>query len=66
MKVNKLNLAIAMAKKDWNFSKLSEMCGISRPTLSNLNLGKECKPQTFIKIARALEVEPYEIVEQKE
>ncbi len=56
MKINKVKLLTAMASKCYNFSQLSEACGVSRATLSYINNGKSCKPEIAGKIAKALEV----------
>lgn len=66
LKANALNLAVAMDNKGYNFSKLAEASGISRSTLSSINNGKECKIPVFVKIAKALDVDPRVIIEQKE
>lgn len=54
MKLNERELAIALAEKGWNFKRLAKECGVSRTTLSYINCGKRCAPETAGKIAQAL------------
>lgn len=63
MKIDPLKLSIAMANKQFSFARLSEMAGVSRVSLSYINSGKRCKPVTAGKIAKALDVDVTELLE---
>lgn len=63
MKVSKQKLSIAMARKQLNFSKLSEESGVSRTTISYISNGKSCRPDIAAKLAAALGVDVTEIIE---
>lgn len=55
MKLNERKLAVALAEKGWNFKRLADESGVSRTTLSYINCGKRCTPETAGKIAQALD-----------
>jgi len=63
MRVSKFKLGLAMLHKEWNFTQLAEMSGVSKATLSAVNCGKSCKGEVVCKIAAALGVDPAELVE---
>lgn len=53
-----------MAKLGMNYSQLSIAAGVSRQTISYINAGKSCKPDVLSKLAKALEVEPEDLIEE--
>lgn len=63
MKINVNKLFVAMARKGINFSELSSISKVSRPTLSYIKNGKTCRPDVVSKIAAALGVDVTEIIE---
>ena len=64
MKIDKNKLAIALARKCWNQRTLRDNSLISSQTLRNVNAGKEVLPETAGKIARALDVDVTEILQE--
>ena len=62
MHIDSDKLAFALARKEIGFIDLAKVSGISRTSLSYVNCGKSCKPQTAGAIARALGVPVEEIV----
>lgn len=63
MKVDKNKLSVAMARKTVNFIELSKLSTVSRVTLSAINNGKTCNAVTASKIAKALDVDVTELLE---
>lgn len=63
MKINSLKLSIVMAEKELNYSELSRLSNVSRTSLSYISSGKNCNPATVGKIAKALEVDVTELLE---
>jgi putative transcriptional regulator len=57
MRINRVQLATELARKDINIKKLSELSGLSRVTVSNVKCGKTCSSSTARKIANALDVD---------
>ena len=63
MRINKIKLCIALAKRDWTMEQLSKECKVSRQTISNIKNGKSCPFLTAVKIAEALGVEVTDLLE---
>ena len=63
MRLDKKKVQLRMAKLGFNQAAVAERAGISRQTLSYVMNGRNCKPEMLGKIAKALEVEPEEIIE---
>ena len=51
-------------KRDITQKQLAEMCGLSRATINGVSCGRSCSGKTIMKIARALDMEPDEILER--
>lgn len=67
MRINKRKLKIAMANVCMNTADLQKVADIPRPTLDGAMQGKGVSPKTMGKIARALGIQPSEIlVDEKE
>lgn len=66
MKVSKSKLTIALARKCWNQRDLRDNAVVSAQTTVNINKGKDIMPATVGKIARALDVDVTEIIEQED
>lgn len=64
MKVNNVKLNLFMVREKINFTELAKVSGVSRPTLSYINNGKQCRMDVVCKIAEALNVEPEELIEK--
>jgi len=63
MKANKLKLKIAMARACMNTEDIQKTTGMPRPTINNVMTGKNVRPATIGKIAKALSVDVEEILE---
>ena len=63
MKVNRKKLEMAMARACMNSAALPAVTGLPRPTVNNAIVGKGVRPATLGRIAKALGVDPEEIVE---
>lgn len=66
MKVNRKKLQIAMARACMNSADLPAAAGLPRPTVHNAIVGKGVRPGTLGRIAKALNVDPAEILEDEE
>ena len=63
MKVNRKKLELAMARACMNSADLPVAAGLPRPTVQNLIVGKSVRPATLGRVAKALGVDPEEIVD---
>lgn len=52
-----------LAKRDLNQTKLAELAGVSRATISYIRGGKSCSDEVANKIAAALQVDLKKLVE---
>lgn len=66
MKANKKALQLAMARACLNRRELAEKAGIPESTLQGVINRCSVRPATLGKVARALGVDPLEIMEQEE
>lgn len=66
MKVNRKKLELAMARACMTSAELPAVAGLPRPTVQNAVVGKGVRPATVGKIAKALGVDPVEIIEMEE
>ncbi len=63
MRIDKIKLDLAMAKKAFSAKKLSESCGVSQVTIVRITKGiQNARPETVGKIARALGVDVLDII----
>ena len=60
MRFDEIKLAVAMAKKGLNLTRLSQESGVSRQTLSMVKAGKV---DIAVKIAKALDCDVKELLE---
>lgn len=65
MKINKVFLAALLARENLTSKALAEKAGISRVTVSAVKCGKTCAWDTANAIAKALNVDIADIVEQE-
>jgi len=65
-KVERKKLELAMARACMNSAALPAAAGLPRPTVQNAIVGKGIRPATLGKIARALGVDPVEIIQEGE
>lgn len=63
MKVNRKKLELAMARACMNSADLPTAAGLPRPTFQNAVVGKSVRPATLGRIAKALDVDPAELME---
>ncbi|WP_312047566.1 helix-turn-helix domain-containing protein [Anaerotignum sp.] len=63
MRIDEIKLAVIMARKKLNLTKLAELSGISRATLSLAKAGKRIKPETAAIIADALRCDVKDLLE---
>lgn len=63
MRINRIKLCMVVEMRGITYTKLSEISGLSRQTISAVKQGKRCNEVTARKIADALEVNLSEIVE---
>ena len=66
MKVNRQKLYLALARACMDSADLPAATGMPRPTVQNAIVGKSVRPSTLGKIAKALGVDPADIVEMEE
>ena len=66
MKANKKALLLAMARACVGRKEISEKAGMPEMTVKNVLDGRSVRPATLGKVARALGVDPLEIIEQEE
>lgn len=64
MKISKQKIDIAMARKCITTSELAEKAQVPKPTVNAIVGGRNAKPITVGKVARALNVDVTEIIEQ--
>lgn len=65
LRINRIKLAVAMAKQDITQIQLAEKAGVCRNTISCIRSGKSCRDIIGIKIAKALNVSIDEIIEKE-
>lgn len=65
MKVDRKKLELAMARACMESRDLPAAAGLPRPTVQNAIVGKGVRPSTLGRIARALGVDPEEIVKEE-
>lgn len=63
MKVDKYKLELAMARACMNTDDLQKAAEMPRPTLNNVIIGKNVRPGTLGRVAKALGVDVTEIIE---
>lgn len=63
MKADRRKLEIAMAKSLMNSDDLQKASGMPRPTVNNVITGRNVRPGTIGRIAKALNVDVIEILE---
>lgn len=63
MKANRKKLELAMAKACMNTEDIQTVSQMPRPTINNVICGKSVRPATIGKIAKALNVDVTEILE---
>ncbi|WP_035317109.1 helix-turn-helix transcriptional regulator [Clostridium sp. MSTE9] len=65
MKASKLKLELAMARACMNSDDLTKAANLPRPTLNNVITGRNIRPATIGKVARALGVDVADLIESE-
>lgn len=60
-----MKVLIAAAKKDWLQKDLADATGMTKGNLSVIMNGKNCNARTAVRIAKALDVDVTEILEDE-
>mgnify|MGYP000644840916 FL=1 len=66
MKANRKKLELAMARACMDMVDLVKKSAMPRPTVNNVIMGRDVRPATIGKIARALDVDVADILEVEE
>lgn len=66
MKLDRKKFDLASARACMSINDIAEKTGIPRPTISNVALERGTSPVTLGKIARALGVDPLDIIKETE
>lgn len=64
MKANRERMEIAMARACMSMPELAEKAGMPRPTLNGVLCGRNVRPATLGKVARALGVQVEDLLEE--
>lgn len=65
MRISKEKLLLAMARACMDTRGLAEAAQLPRPTLNNAIIGRSVRPSTLGHIAKALGIDPAEIIEKE-
>ena len=65
MKADRKKLELAMARACMESTDLPAAAGLPRPTVQNAIVGKSVRPATLGRIAKALGVDPVEILKEE-
>lgn len=66
MKVNRKKLELVMARACMSTGDLVKKSAMPRPTVNNVIMGRDVRPVTLGKVARALDVDVTDILEVEE
>lgn len=66
MKADRKKLELAMARACMNSKDLPAAAGLPGPTVANVIVGKSVRPATLGRVAKALKVDPADIIEKGE
>lgn len=64
MRIDRIKLVTELMKRDMKQSDLAKAAGISRATITYIKGGKSCSEEVVNKIAKALNINITEIIEQ--
>ena len=64
MRIDRVKLVTELAKRDLNQTKLAELAGVSRATISYIRGGKSCSDEVANKIADALKIDLEKLLEK--
>ncbi len=64
MKVDAMKLKLLSAENGMNVQELADVSGVAFATVCKARAGKEVSERTVVKLARALQVDGKELIEQ--
>lgn len=64
MRIDRVKFAAALARKDMTICRLSELCMLSRNTITSVKHGKSCSKETAEKLAMGLGLEVSDLLEE--
>jgi DNA-binding Xre family transcriptional regulator len=64
MKADRKKLELAMARTCMSSKELPVAAQLPRPTVQNVIVGKSVRPETLGKVAKALNCDPVELLEE--
>ncbi len=64
IRIDRIKLVTDLAKRDMAQKRLAELAGVSRATINDVRAGKSCSDEAGQKIAKALECDVTEILEE--
>lgn len=64
MKADRKKLELAMARACMSSKELPVAAQLPRPTVQNVIVGKSVRPETLGKVAKALNCDPVELLEE--
>ncbi len=65
MRVDRVSLIAEMARQEIKVKELADKAGVSRVTVTNMRGGKSCSENSVKHVARALGVDPADLLEVK-
>lgn len=65
MKINGTKLELLTAQRGLTFLSLAKKAGVSRQTVSATKMRGTCAPETLVKLAAALDIDPADIIEKE-
>lgn len=63
MRIDRIKLITELAKQEMTQKRLAELSGVSRTTINYIRGGKSCTYETAMKIAKVLNVNLTDIIE---
>ncbi len=64
MRIDRIKFVLELTKRDMKQVELARTAGVSRATVNNICRGKSCSEEVANKIAKALNINITEIIEQ--
>lgn len=64
MRIDRIRFVLELTKRDMKQVELAQTAGVSRVTINNICRGKSCSEEVVNKIAKALNIDITEIIEQ--
>ncbi len=65
MCIDRVKLITEMARKRMTVKKMSEITGLSLSTMANVRAGKPCTKSVIFSIARALGIDPADLIAEE-